>query len=74
MLGTKKAGRREGRKNVNNEELHNLYSSPNIIKMFKSKRIRWTGDVLHVVMSTHLKKMHHVDDSDVDGRIICSLS
>jgi hypothetical protein len=25
------------------EELHNLYSSPNIIRMIKSKRMRWTG-------------------------------
>jgi hypothetical protein len=29
-----------------NEELHNLYSSPNIIRMIKSRRIRWTGDVV----------------------------
>jgi hypothetical protein len=26
-----------------NEELHNLYSSPNIIKMIKSRRMRWAG-------------------------------
>jgi hypothetical protein len=25
------------------EELHNLYSSPNIIRMIKSRRIRWAG-------------------------------
>jgi hypothetical protein len=24
-----------------NEELHNLYSSPNIIRMIKSRRMRW---------------------------------
>jgi hypothetical protein len=28
-----------------NEKLHNLYSSPNIIKMIKSKRMRWAGQV-----------------------------
>jgi hypothetical protein len=28
-----------------NEELHNLYSSPNIIRMIKSRRIRWAGHV-----------------------------
>jgi hypothetical protein len=27
------------------EELHNLYSSPNIIRMIKSKRMRWAGHV-----------------------------
>jgi hypothetical protein len=28
-----------------NEELHNLYSSPSIIRMIKSRRITWTGNV-----------------------------
>jgi hypothetical protein len=28
---------------LHNEELHNLYSSPNTIRMFKSRRMRWTG-------------------------------
>jgi hypothetical protein len=26
---------------LHNEELHNLYSSPNIIRMIKSRRMRW---------------------------------
>jgi hypothetical protein len=30
---------------LHNEELHNLYSSPNIIRMIKSRRIRWAGHV-----------------------------
>jgi hypothetical protein len=29
------------RKLHNEEELHNLYSSPHIIKMMKSRRMRW---------------------------------
>jgi hypothetical protein len=32
-------------KKLHNEELHNLYSSPNIIRMIKSKRMRWAGHV-----------------------------
>jgi hypothetical protein len=28
-----------------NEELHNLYFSPNIIRMIKSRRMRWAGHV-----------------------------
>jgi hypothetical protein len=28
-----------------NEELHNLCSSPNIIRMIKSRRMRWAGRV-----------------------------
>jgi hypothetical protein len=30
---------------LHNEELHNLYSSPNIIRKIKSRRMRWTGYV-----------------------------
>jgi hypothetical protein len=26
-----------------NEELHNLYSSPSIIRIIKSRRMRWRG-------------------------------
>jgi hypothetical protein len=30
---------------LHNEELNNLYSSPNIIRVNKSRRMRWTGHV-----------------------------
>jgi hypothetical protein len=30
---------------VHNEELHNLYSSPSIIRMIKSRGVRWAGHV-----------------------------
>jgi hypothetical protein len=30
---------------LHNEVLHNLYSSPNIIRMIKSRRMRWAGHV-----------------------------
>jgi hypothetical protein len=30
---------------LHNEELHNLYSSPNIIRMIKPRRMRWAGHV-----------------------------
>jgi hypothetical protein len=30
---------------LHNEELHNLYSSPNIIRMIKSRRMGWAGHV-----------------------------
>jgi hypothetical protein len=31
------------KKKLHNEELRNLYSSPNIIRMIKSRRMRWQG-------------------------------
>jgi hypothetical protein len=33
---------------LHNEELYGLYSSPNIIRMIKSKRIRWAVHVARV--------------------------
>jgi hypothetical protein len=30
---------------LHNEELHNLYSSPDIIGQIKSRRMRWAGQV-----------------------------
>jgi hypothetical protein len=30
---------------VHNDELHNLYFSPNINRMMKSRRMRWAGHV-----------------------------
>jgi hypothetical protein len=37
-----------GWRRLHNEELHNLYSSPSIIRMIKSKRLRWAGHVAHM--------------------------
>jgi hypothetical protein len=31
-----------------NDELHSLYSSPNIVRMIKSRRMRWTGHVARI--------------------------
>ena len=28
---------------LHNEELHSLYRSPNIVRVIKSRRLRWTG-------------------------------
>jgi hypothetical protein len=30
---------------LNNDELHNLYSSPNTVRVIKSRRMRWVGHV-----------------------------
>jgi hypothetical protein len=31
-----------------NEELHNLYSSPSVIRMIKSRTMRWAGRVARI--------------------------
>jgi hypothetical protein len=30
---------------LHNDELHSLYSSPNVVKVIKSRRMRWAGHV-----------------------------
>jgi hypothetical protein len=34
-----------GWRKLHNEELHNSYSSPDIIRMIQTKRMRWAGHV-----------------------------
>jgi hypothetical protein len=38
-----------GWRKLHNEELHNLYSSPSIIRMIKSWRLKWAGHVVRMV-------------------------
>jgi hypothetical protein len=47
IFGTKRAEvtRESGR--LHNEELNDLYSSPNIIPVIKSTRMTWAGHVAH---------------------------
>jgi hypothetical protein len=34
---------------LHNEELHDLYSSPSIIRIMMARRLRWAGHVAHGV-------------------------
>jgi hypothetical protein len=45
IFGPKKDGVTGGWRKLHNEELHNLYSSPSIIRNIKSRRMRWAGHV-----------------------------
>jgi hypothetical protein len=42
MFGPKREEDRSWRK-LHNDELHSLYSSPNIVRVIKSRRMRWAG-------------------------------
>jgi hypothetical protein len=45
IFGPKRDEVTGGWRKLYNEELHNLYSSPSIIRMIKSRRMRWAGHV-----------------------------
>jgi hypothetical protein len=44
-FGRKRDGVTGGWRKLHNEELNNLYSSPSIIRIIKSRRMRWVGHV-----------------------------
>jgi hypothetical protein len=45
IFGPKRDEVTEAWRRLHNEELYVLYSSPDIIRMIKSGRLRWTGHV-----------------------------
>jgi hypothetical protein len=45
IFGPKREEVAGGWRRLHNEELHNLYMSPNIIKVIKSRRMSWAGQV-----------------------------
>jgi hypothetical protein len=50
---------------MNNEELHNLYSSSDIIRQVKSRRIRWAG---HVARMGEERKVYKVLVGNPEGK------
>jgi len=50
---------------LHNEELHNLYSSPDIIRQVKSRRMRWAG---HVARMGEERKVYKVLVGKSEGK------
>jgi hypothetical protein len=48
MCGMKRDEETGGWRKLHNEELHRLYSWPNIIRMIKSRRMKWAGHVVRM--------------------------
>jgi hypothetical protein len=46
-----------GWRKLHNEELHNLYSSPSIIRIIKSRRMRWAGHVARMVEKRNVYRL-----------------
>jgi hypothetical protein len=45
LFGPKRDEVAGGRRKLHEEELHNSYSSPDTLRIIKSRRMRWTGHV-----------------------------
>ena len=48
IFGSKRNEVTEEWRKLHNEELNNLYTSPNIVRVIKSRRMRWAGHVAHI--------------------------
>jgi hypothetical protein len=77
IFGPKRDEVTRGLRKLHNEELHNLYSSPSIIRMIKS-RMRWAGHVARMGgKGMHIgywwerqKERAHWEDQERGGWII----
>ena len=63
---------------LHNEELNDLYCSQNIVRVIKSRRMRWAGHVARIGEGKdytgfwwgNLRERDHLVDPGIDGRII----
>jgi hypothetical protein len=65
IFGPKRDEVRGGWRKLRNEDLHNLYSSPSIIRMIKSRRMRWAG---HIVRMGERMNAYRILVGRPDGR------
>jgi hypothetical protein len=54
-----------GWRKLHNEELHNVYSSPSIIRMIKSRRMRWAG---HVARAKETRNSYRILVGNPEGQ------
>jgi hypothetical protein len=62
---------------LHNKELHNLYSSPDIIRQVKLRQMRWAGHEAHMAEEKKVykglvkssKERDNSQDQGVDGRM-----
>ena len=65
IFGPKRDGVRGEWRKLHNEELHDLYCSSNIVRVIKSRRMRWTG---HVARMEEGRCVHKVLVAKPEGK------
>jgi hypothetical protein len=80
IFGPKREEDESGRK-LHNDELHNLYSSPNVVRVIKSRRMRCRRDMWHAWGREDVftgfrfggpKVKNHWEDLGIGGRMTLS--
>jgi hypothetical protein len=78
ILGPKREEVAGGWRRLRSEELHNIYTSPNVIRVIKSRRMRWAGhlacrgemrNAYRILVGKHERKGHS-EDLGINGEII----
>jgi hypothetical protein len=73
IFGPKRNEVTEEWRKLHNEELHNLYSSPDIIRQVKSMRMRWAEHVARMGEERKVYKVSverdHLEDQGVGGKM-----
>jgi hypothetical protein len=78
IFGSKMDEITEEWRELHNEKLNDLYRSPSIVRVIKSRRMRWTGHVVHMgdrrvaygIWWENLRERGHLEDAGVEGMII----
>jgi hypothetical protein len=73
IFGPKREEVAGGWRSLYNEELHNLYTSPNIIRLIKSRRMRWTVEEVryaYKILVEILKWIDNLEELRIDARLI----
>jgi hypothetical protein len=65
IFGLKRDRVTEGWRKLHNEELHNLYPSPSIIRIIKSRRMRWA---VHVARMGEKKNVYRLLVGKPEGK------
>jgi hypothetical protein len=54
-----------GCRRLHNEELHNLYVSPNFVSVIKSRRLRWAG---HIELMGEIRHAYKILEGKSEGK------
>jgi hypothetical protein len=65
IFGPKREGVTGGWRKLHNKELHNLYSSPSIIRIIKSRRMRWAG---HLAQMGEMRNVYRLLVGKAEGK------